>query len=390
MKNGPLSIVIAGGGTGGHLFPAIAIAEAFRRRDACSRILFMGTGRPLEVTQLRRAGFDHRVISASGVKGQGVGYKLMAVLRVALGTGQSLNHLRRFRPDMVIGVGGYSAGPVVAAAWILRKKIALHEQNVLPGLTNRLLSRLAGRIYVSFEQSVGYFPADRVRVTGNPLRQAFYRDVARSEAPAAPSRGSVATEAFFTVLITGGSQGASSINKLMTGVLDALKQPQRMRFVHQTGPRDEQAVAAAYRSRELTATVKAFFDDMPRRYAQADLVICRAGATTVAELAAAGRPAIYIPYPFAADNHQLLNARAMVDAGAGVLLEEHSTDARGLARHVDDLAGHRQRLARMAARAGRQARRDAAERIVEDCCRLAAAAPQSAAVNSCGKNSHVS
>ena len=390
MKTGPISIVIAGGGTGGHLFPAIAMAEAFRRQDVRSRILFIGTGRPLEVTQLLRAGFDHRVISASGVKGRGIGHKLMAVLRVILGTGQSLILLYRFRPDIVIGVGGYSAGPVVTAAWILRNKIALHEQNVLPGLTNRLLSRLADRIYLSFEQSTDYFPADRVRLTGNPLRRAFYQDVTRAEAPAADNRGNAGAEAFFTVLITGGSQGASSINALMTGALDVLRRPQRMRFIHQTGPREEQVVAAAYRLRGLTATVKAFFDDMAQLYKQADLVICRAGATTVAELAAAGKPAIYIPYPFAADNHQLLNARAMAEAGAGEVLEERLVDAARLGRRVDDLAEHREVLTQMAARAWQQARCDAAELIVEDCRRLASAVPQSAEVNSCGKNGHVS
>jgi len=384
MRNQPLRIVIAGGGTGGHLFPAVAMAEAFRRRDARSRILFLGTGRPLEKTQLQRAGFDHRVISASGVKGQGMGRQAAAALRVILGTGQSLVHLGRFRPDVVIGVGGYSAGPVALAAWLLRCRIVLHEQNVLPGLTNRLLSRLADRIYVSFDQSAGYFPADRVRVTGNPLREMFYRDVQGEDGRSDTARG------VFTLLITGGSQGASGINRLVIGALDRLRQPGQICFVHQTGPAEESSVAAAYRSRGLTATVKAFFDDMPRRYARAALVICRAGATTVAELAAAGKPAVYIPYPFAADNHQLLNARAMVDAGAGRMLEEGLADGTALAQVVDELMGDRDVLAQMAARAARQARRDAAERIVEDCCRLVADGSPGSVANGYGKNSHVS
>ncbi len=385
MKNRPLRIVIAGGGTGGHLFPAIATAEAFRRRDARSRILFLGTGRPLERSQLQRAGFDHRVISASGVKRQGRGRQLAAALRVVLGTAQSLVLLARFRPDVVIGVGGYSAGPVALAAWMLRRRIVLQEQNVLPGLTNRLLARLADRIYVSFEKSVAYFPADRVLVTGNPLREIFYRDV-----QAADSRSSAAADGSFGLLITGGSQGASSVNRMMVDALDRFRHPGRMRFVHQTGTAEEQIVAAAYRSRGLAATVKAFFDDMPRRYARADLVVCRAGATTVAELAAAGKPAIYIPYPFAADNHQLLNARAMVDAGAGRVLEEGSADGTVLARLVDELMQDRAALQAMAQRAARQGRRNAAERIVADCLHLVGQGSQDPLDESCGENSHVS
>ena len=367
MKPEPLRIVIAGGGTGGHLFPAMAVAEAFRRRDPRSRILFLGTGRPLEKRQLARAGFEHRVIRAAGIKGQGVVRRAAAALQVLLGTAQSLVHLARFRPQVVIGVGGYSAGPVVLAAWLLHRRIVLHEQNVLPGLTNRLLARLADRICVSFEKSAGRFPADRVRVTGNPLREIFYRDMGATRGPgAAPAEGT------FALLITGGSQGARGVNRLVVEALDHLRRPRSMRFVHQTGPAEEEAVAAAYRTRKLTATVKAFFDDMPRRYAAADLVVCRAGATTVAELAAAGKPAVYIPYPFAADNHQLHNAMAMVEAGAGRVMEESAADGAMLARLVDELMEDRDALARMAARAAAQARPDAAERIVAECCRLVA------------------
>ncbi len=365
MKPEPLRIVIAGGGTGGHLFPAMAVAEAFRRRDTRSRILFLGTGRPLEKEQLARAGFEHRVIRAAGIKGQGAARRAGAVLQVLLGTVQSLVHLVRFRPQVVIGVGGYSAGPVVLAAWILRRRIVLHEQNVLPGLTNRLLARLADRICVSFEKSAGRFPTARVRVTGNPLREMFYRDM--RETP-----GGAAGDGAFALLVTGGSQGARGVNRLVVEALDHLRRPRAMHFAHQTGPADEQAVAAAYRARGLTATVKAFFDDMPRRYARADLVICRAGATTVAELAAAGKPAVYIPYPFAADNHQLHNAMAMVEAGAGRLMEESAADGATLARLVDELMADRDALTRMAACAAAQARPDAAERIVAECCRLAA------------------
>ncbi len=367
MKPEPLRIVIAGGGTGGHLFPAMAVAEAFRRRDPRSRILFLGTGRPLEKRQLARAGFEHRVIRAAGIKGQGVVRRTAAALQVLLGTAQSLVHLARFRPQVVIGVGGYSAGPVVLAAWLLHRRIVLHEQNVLPGLTNRLLARLADRICVSFEKSTGRFPADRVRVTGNPLREIFYRDMGATRGP-----GATPAEGTFALLITGGSQGARGVNRLVVEALDHLRHPRSMRFVHQTGPAEKEAVAAAYRTRQLTATVKAFFDDMPRRYAAADLVVCRAGATTVAELAAAGKPAVYIPYPFAADNHQLHNAMAMVEAGAGRVMEESAADGAMLARLVDELMEDRDALARMAARAAAQAHPEAAERIVAECCQLVA------------------
>ncbi len=363
MKSEPLRIVIAGGGTGGHLFPAMAVAEAFRRRDPRSRILFLGTGRPLEKRQLARAGFEHRVIRAAGIKGQGVVRRAAAALQVLLGTAQSLVHLARFRPQVVIGVGGYSAGPVVLAAWLLHRRIVLHEQNVLPGLTNRLLARLADRICVSFEKSAGRFPADRVRVTGNPLREIFYRDMGATRGPgAAPAEGT------FALLITGGSQGARGVNRLVVEALDHLRRPHSMRFVHQTGPAEKEAVAAAYRTRQLTATVKAFFDDMPRRYAAADLVVCRAGATTVAELAVAGKPAILIPLPTAAAGHQELNARELEREGAAICLFQHEATPERLKRTIASLLQDEQALARMANNMKRLAKPNAAADIVSDIC----------------------
>ncbi|MDM8524195.1 undecaprenyldiphospho-muramoylpentapeptide beta-N-acetylglucosaminyltransferase [Desulfococcaceae bacterium HSG8] len=353
-------ILIAGGGTGGHLFPGIAIAEAFMAKDPENRVLFVGTGKPFEVSVLSETGFQHESITAEGIKGRGLLNQLRSAFKIPKGIFESFQIIRRFRPDLVLGVGGYSAGPVAIAAWLLGIRIVLHEQNILPGITNRILSRFADRIYVSFPNTKARFNPKKLLVTGNPVRQ----DI-RNPAPDFKLQTSN-----FNLLILGGSQGAHSINKAVTDALLHLKDRERFFFVHQTGKQDMEAVEQGYREHGVSCKVQSFFNDMARQYHEADMMICRAGATTVAEITAIGKGVIFIPYPFAADNHQVLNARTLADAGAAEMILEKDLDGAMLAERIKYYASAPDRLEAMASRAKSFGRPDAAEVIVEDCYKL--------------------
>lgn len=360
----PLRVVIAGGGTGGHLFPGIAVAEEIRARGARNRVLFISRGNEFERAALARAGFPLETISVEGLKGRGLWNQARVLFHLPWSVAQSARHLRVFRPELVIGLGSYSAGPVVMAAWLLGTPIALCEQNTLPGITNRLLARLADRIFTSFEQTGGFDP-HRVLWTGNPLRRQIVSAAARG-APAEPA----AARRPFTVLVIGGSQGAHRINMAVAAALDRLCDRHRFFFIHQTGTADETQVREAYRRAGTGARVQAFFEDMDVQYRQADLAICRAGATTVAEITALGKPAVYVPFPFAADDHQRLNAERMVAAGAAEMIPEEQLSAERLGERIDFYAAHPEVLARLAERAARLGKPDAAQRIVDECYRL--------------------
>ncbi len=348
--------MIAGGGTGGHLFPGIAIAEAFMTRQPGNRLLFIGTGKPFERRALDHVGFDHRAITVSGLKGKNRWRQLIALIRIPLGIGQAWRHLARFRPHLLLSVGGYSAGPAAMAAWLMRIPVALHEQNALPGLTNRLLSRLARRLYVSFPDTGFAADAGKMCFTGNPVRRDFQ---------AAPAlRDQKSRE--FTVLIVGGSQGAHRINEAVADALLHLPADVPIRFIHQTGEADRDWVAARYAEHGFDHDVSAFYTEMAGAYHQADMIICRAGATTVAEITALGRAAVFIPLPHAADNHQVVNARALVRAGAAEMIEERDLDGADLAAMIMAMASNRTRVADMAAAARRLGRPEAASQIVTD------------------------
>lgn len=350
-----LKVLIAGGGTGGHLFPGVAMAESLVG-SACAKILFVNAGRPMDVAVLGKAGFPLKTIAASGVKGMGVVKKLSALFKVAAGIFHGAKIIRDFRPDLVIGLGGYSAFPVVVAGRLLGLKVLLQEQNILPGITNRALFPLADRICLSFSGTHGKFNPKKVRVTGNPVRSALFSACAAARSQKDP--------AGFTVAIMGGSQGARSINKAVTEALDFLGQGSGYRFIHQTGKADYEAVANAYENAGLTATVQPFFDDMGKLYGQADLLICRAGATTIAEVSALGVPALFIPYPHAADNHQVLNAGELVGTGAADLLLESDLSGKKLGEKIVGYAKNRHLLSEMAENAKKDGTHQAAENIL--------------------------
>lgn len=355
-----LKVVIAGGGTGGHLFPGIAVAGEFSRRNRASRILFVGAGRPFEKEALARAGYPQRTIAIEGIKGRGLWAKTRAAMKIPGALYRSTGILTDAQADLVVGVGGYAAGPVALAAWFKRIPVVLCEQNTVPGVTNRMLLPIAKRIYVSFENTCGNIDPSKKRTTGNPVRQEIL-DASTVEAEA---------KITFTILVVGGSQGAHAINLAIMDALPRIRLREKMRIVHQTGAEDRASVAIAYRKAGIDAEVKAFFHDMASRYLRADLVVCRAGATTVAELTALGKAALFIPFPFAADNHQERNARALVDEGAAQMMLERDLTGADLARRLDGLAGAPDLLAAMAARSKTLGKPDAARSIVDDCYQL--------------------
>ena len=347
-------IVFAAGGTGGHLFPAIAVAGELRRRHPRAAIVFVGGTRGLEIRLVPQAGFPLRTLPVSGLKGTKLSARIVAAGAAAVSVFRCLAWFLARRPHLVVGAGGYASGPAVLAAWLLRVPTMLMEQNHFPGATNRWLAPRADAVCVPSEAARARLRGIGL-VTGNPVRVEF--------AAIGPSPNSDR----LALLVFGGSRGARSINRAIVAALPRLAAMTPPPFiVHQTGPEEHEAVARAYTSHPgLTPDVRPFLDDMSHRLAAADLVLCRAGATTLSELAAAGRPAILVPFPFAADDHQRANAEAVRDAGAAVMIEDRDLDGLRCATEIAQLAIDRPRRDRMAAAARTLACPDAAERIAD-------------------------
>jgi UDP-N-acetylglucosamine--N-acetylmuramyl-(pentapeptide) pyrophosphoryl-undecaprenol N-acetylglucosamine transferase len=279
-------------------------------------------------------------------------------MRLPAGLAAAAGMLWRFRPNAVIGVGGYAAGPVVLAAWLMGIPVALCEQNIVAGVSNRIAARFARRIYVSFDGTDFGRHAAKVRLTGNPVRASIVEAARRRcQRPADPR---------LHVLVLGGSQGAHQLNTGVVEALDFLDDPSAWRFVHQTGPADEETVKAAYRRRGIEAEAAAFFEDPGACYAEADLAVCRAGATTVAELAATGVPAVFVPFPFAADDHQARNVQALVEGGAALVVAEKDLTGQGLAERLNRWKADRAELEAMAAAMAGFGRPEAADEILDD------------------------
>lgn len=354
-----VGILIAGGGTGGHLFPGIAAAQAAKRLDPDVRVLFVGTDKPFERDAAQRAGFQHRSIAVEGLKRRSVWNKLVALVKLLGAVVTSLGIIWKFSPDLILGVGGYASAPCLLAGFLMGKRLAIQEQNVAPGITNRILGRLAGRVYASFEESRRFFPGSKILVTGNPVRLSFMdRDETAGKRPSGSP---------FTVLITGGSQGAHGMN---VAVAEALK-TEALRLsgvflIHQTGEADISMMEEAYRTWGGRYVVRPFFHDMDRRYDEADLVVCRAGATTVAELTALGKPAVFVPFPFAADNHQEKNARALEASGAARVIVQKELSGKVFADVVTELKGNPAALEKMAEASKRLGKPNAALDIAKD------------------------
>jgi UDP-N-acetylglucosamine--N-acetylmuramyl-(pentapeptide) pyrophosphoryl-undecaprenol N-acetylglucosamine transferase len=358
-----LRVLIAGGGTGGHLFPGIAVAEELVRRVG-AQVRFVGSEHGLERSAVPKAGFEVDLLKVRGVRGEGAAGVLRAAWRVPASIVAALRLLRRHRPDLVIGVGGYSSFPASAAALALRTPLVLLEQNSSPGAATRLLAPFARRICVSFAET-----AQRLRgrtiLTGNPVR-GLGRAASLATEPAA-SRGEMPR-----VLIFGGSAGAHRLNVVVPEAMAKLGGA--VSIVHQTGARDRDEVAEAYRRLGAAAEVHAFIDDMLAQYASADLVVCRAGATTIAELTALGVAAVLVPYPFAAGDHQRLNAQTLVDAGAAWMVLDRELEPERLAALVREALADPAILPAVRERARALGHPDAAARVAEVCLAVVGAA----------------
>jgi len=377
----PFNILIAGGGTGGHLFPGIAIAESLMERDQNNRLLFVNTGNRFERSVLTMKGFNLETITAEGIKGRGLWMKLKSASKLPKGLFESIRILKKFKPDLVIGMGGYSSGPVVLAAWLMGIKIALHEQNLKPGITNRFLFYLADRIYVSFFVTSNRLNPAKVMMTGNPVRRSIVESSALPKSSTLPEssalpekrdeHAAVQTDRRkFTVVVLGGSQGAHSINMAVIDALKHLNPERNYHFIHQTGIADETMVKDSYIRCGISGTVESFFHNMADLYSKADLIICRAGATTIAEVTSIGKGVIFIPYPFAADNHQVMNAKALVDEAAAEMIQENDLSGELLARKIETLASDPEQLKNMMEKSKLFGRPKAAEEIIDDCYKL--------------------
>ena len=349
---------IAGGGTGGHVTMALALAEEIAA--AGETVLFVGSERGLEAKLVRPAGFELVTLPARPYAGRGPIAKLAALFAFATATISALGLLRRRRIDVVLSVGGYAAAPAAAAAIALRRPLAIVEPNAVPGRTNRGMARFARRVFTAFSAAEPAFAGRaRVETTGAPLRRALLDAFAAAGARRAPAPP-------FRLLVVGGSQGARQLNDAMLEALPDLD-PTRLEVFHQTGAADRERIAGAYRDAGFRAEVVDFDAALPARYQWADVVLCRAGALTVAELALAGLPSLLVPYPYAADDHQRANARALEASGGGRLLDPADFDGKQLASALGILLEQPDTLLEMGRRARELARPHAARQIVGTC-----------------------
>jgi UDP-N-acetylglucosamine--N-acetylmuramyl-(pentapeptide) pyrophosphoryl-undecaprenol N-acetylglucosamine transferase len=333
-----MRLIVAGGGTGGHLFPGVAIAEEVKARDPAAEVLFVGTARGIEARVCPKLGWPLEMIDASGLKTVGALGALRGLAKVPRALLQSRRIVRKFRPDAVLGVGGYASGPVVLAARLSGVPTAILEPNSVPGLANRMVGRLVRHVFLAFDETRPYFAAKKTSLSGNPIRAQLGEKLlaaSSAEASAVPH-----------LFCFGGSLGARAVNALFAdAVADLHARGVRFTATHQTGKDDLEPTRARYAAAgpEVAARVdvRDFIDDMAREYGRADLVVSRAGATTVAELTFVGRPAILIPYPTAADDHQTVNARALADAGAALVYKQSELNAKSLADTLARLLGDR-------------------------------------------------
>jgi UDP-N-acetylglucosamine--N-acetylmuramyl-(pentapeptide) pyrophosphoryl-undecaprenol N-acetylglucosamine transferase len=356
----PLRVLIAGGGTGGHLYPGIALAEEITAVPG-GEVLFVGTAKGLETKLVPAAGFPLELMEVSGLKRTGLRGLLRGLALLPKAFFRARRILRKFRPDLVVGVGGYASGPLVFAAALTGYPTAIQEQNSKPGLTNRILGRFARLVFVAFEEARRSFARRKTRFVGNPVRRRFLEKVAGvADAAVAPRR---------SILILGGSQGSHAVNELTSTTIQVLKARGVLPFVvHQTGAAEIERMLLYYEALGLSdkVTVRAFIDDMPAALADAALVVARAGALTLAELAIMGRPAVLIPLPTATDDHQTLNALEFQRAGAAMVVPQYETAATQLADIVAALLADPEQLAKMGAAMRGLARPNATQEIIAE------------------------
>jgi UDP-N-acetylglucosamine--N-acetylmuramyl-(pentapeptide) pyrophosphoryl-undecaprenol N-acetylglucosamine transferase len=355
--------ILAGGGTGGHVIPALAIAQELQKQYA-AEVLFVGTPRGIENRLVPAAGYQLRLIQVGALKNVSLATRAKTALDLPRAIWTSWRLLAEYRPGVVIGVGGYASGPMMLAAALSGVPTLAFEPNVVPGFANRLVAPMVSAAAVHFQETCRFFP--RCRVTGVPVRHAFFE--ARTD-PAAHARP--------TLLVFGGSQGAHAINQAVIDSLPRLgEQIPQLHIIHQTGERDYNDAQAAYARAQLSAEVYRFIDDMPAMFARADLLVCRSGASTVAEITAAAKPAVFIPFPRAADDHQKVNAKALERAEAALVIEESNLTSERLVETVTALLSDRTRVEKMGVAARKLSHPKAAQEIAQIAAQLAGARSQ--------------
>lgn len=362
-----MKVLIAGGGTGGHFFCGVAVGEALLSRGGGNEVVYVGTRNGIEARVGPQQGLDVRFIDVAGMRGKGLLSKLKTLVRLPLSLLQSMRLIMQVKPTIVLGVGGYASGPVVVAARLMGKTTGIVEQNSVAGTTNRILGKIVHRVFIAFEEARDEFPAHKVHFTGNPIREGVVRLLTLE------STGTVGIGDRLKVLVLGGSQGARALNEAFMGVAPFLsdKLRKKLHIVHQTGTADEERTRAAYAESGLEARVESFIHEMAEAYRSADLVICRAGALTISELTISRRGSVLVPYPHAIDNHQQVNAQALVDGGAAeMILQKHLTP-QSLADTIERLAADRRGLQIMAWKAGEFAKPQAAAEVVDEMYRAA-------------------
>jgi len=352
------TVVITGGGTGGHIFPGIAIAQEMVSRSAGIRVVFIGTKRKVDTQAMKNYGLETTTVRCQPLKGKGLWAKLKSICVLPLSLMESLNVLRKIGPDIVIGVGGYVTGPVVVAAKLLGVPCCIHEQNSMPGLANRKLGAIVDKVFLSLPGSERFFPEKKCLLSGNPLRGEILQLAKEGRKEKAP-----------TLVVLGGSQGARRINQMVPAALALIKDklPQGFNVIHQTGSTDAVSVQLEYTRTGIPAQVAAFFNSMAEVYGKASLVVSRAGATTIAELTALHLPVILIPFPYAADDHQRKNAQILVDKGAARMVLEKDLSSEFLGTHLLALLADREAREKMGRLCGSLAKPNAAEVIVDHC-----------------------
>jgi UDP-N-acetylglucosamine--N-acetylmuramyl-(pentapeptide) pyrophosphoryl-undecaprenol N-acetylglucosamine transferase len=349
-----MRVIIAAGGTGGHIFPGVAVAHEFKRRDSSTEILFVGTARGLETKIVPREGYALELIKVGALKGVSVFERIKSLARLPMSFVAARGILKRFKPDVVIGVGGYSSGPTLLMAALSRIPTMVVEPNAMPGFTNRVLARFVDAAALSFEEAKKYFGTRGV-VTGNPVRHNFARLAKKTRSQT------------LNVLIFGGSQGAHAINIAIVSSLPLLAtMKEHLAITHQTGEADFEMVKRGYADAGFdSAEVRPFIHDMSDRFGLADILICRSGATTAAEVSAAGKAAIFIPFPFATDDHQRKNAEAFERAGAGRMILQKELTPSQLADELKKLIEHPEEIDRMEEASRRMGRVDSTEQVVD-------------------------
>ncbi|MBF0538406.1 MAG: undecaprenyldiphospho-muramoylpentapeptide beta-N-acetylglucosaminyltransferase [Nitrospirae bacterium] len=333
--NNRCKVVIAGGGTGGHLYPAIAIAEEIKKQLPQADILFMGTDRGIETRVLPIERYYVKLLRTEGFVGVSLRKKIWAFFKLIVAFFEAYSFLRKVRPNIVIGMGGYASFVPVAVAALLSIPIVIHEQNSIPGLANKLLAKIADKVCITYESSLDYLPKNKSIITGNPIRERLMR-ATRAEGINMFSL----RDGLFTVLIFGGSAGARALNRAMMEALALLGQyKDNIQFLHQTGNNDYELVRGAYQSSGFSGTVTPFIFNMPEAYAACDMLISRAGATTLAEITTIGIPSLLVPYPYAAGAHQEANAARLSSSNAAIMIKEQELTGEILARHITSLCG---------------------------------------------------